>query len=90
MLEFFDFDKKFRTFACRDLEKKIRRREAGTTKKIFFGKITHVFGDPPKKGWVIHFLKEFLHFEIFFEKKFGKRKAGTTEGGNDGNRERLE
>jgi hypothetical protein len=82
MLEIFGFDKKivFNFFACRDLEKKLRR-EVGTT--IFFGKITHVFGYPIKKGQEIHFLKEFFDFEeIFFGIFFW-----ATKGGNDGRRE---
>ncbi len=44
---------------------------------------------PRKKGWGIHFLKDFFDFE---EKKtennFGQGKAGTTEIGNNRIRER--
>ncbi len=65
----------------------------GDDEYFFFGKIIHIFRDTPprKKGWVIHFLKEFFNFDKIFSKFFWgdvrreQRKERTTERGNDWN-----
>ncbi len=73
--------KKFKIFACWDLEK---NREAGTT-KIFFGKITHDFWDMPP----IKKVRESIFEGIFrFWQKYFFQKNLATKGGNDGTRER--
>ncbi len=61
MLDFFNFEKKiFKNFACVDLGKNFVQE-----RQFFFWKNHTFFGDTPsvKKGWGIHFLKEFFYVE---------------------------
>ncbi len=90
MLEFFDFEKIF--FACGTLKFFLGYKR--WERRFFFLEKSHMFflgHAPRKKGWGIHFWRNFsILRNYFFRKKFGgerreRRKEGTTERGNDWN-----
>ncbi len=82
MLEFFEFEF-FLNFCLPGLRKFFPANFFWKNHTCFWG---HA---PVKKGGESN-LKDFFDYEKKFRFFFGRRKAGTTEGGNDGTRERLE
>ncbi len=87
MLEFFNFDKKI--FFCLPGLRKNFQVAGGGNNRFFFGKNhTCFFGTRPhkKKGGESIFKGIFRIWKKKFEKKIGRRKAGTTEGKNNGTR----
>ncbi len=78
MLEFFYFEKKNSKFCLPGLRIFFWATKGGKD-KIFFWKKTHMFLGTRlrKKGWVIHFWRNFRFWE----------KIWATKGGNDGRRE---